>query len=134
MIRRPPRSTLFPYTTLFRAGPGYRRPSPARAVVLPPAQDRAAVGSSSPDPRKARASMSVEILHSPFSISQSRMENEKWRMENGECELKHDFLTVHRGCRRQSVGWTSVHTACGTVGPAVVHYPARGCATLQTIL
>ena len=23
MIRRPPRSTLFPYTTLFRSGPGY---------------------------------------------------------------------------------------------------------------
>src|SRR6267143_3008430 len=27
MIRRPPRSTLFPYTTLFRSPPG--RPSPA---------------------------------------------------------------------------------------------------------
>src|SRR2546429_2088940 len=24
MIRRPPRSTLFPYTTLFRSHPGYR--------------------------------------------------------------------------------------------------------------
>src|SRR5690348_17692408 len=24
MIRRPPRSTLFPYTTLFRPGPGHR--------------------------------------------------------------------------------------------------------------
>src|SRR2546430_8516762 len=24
MIRRPPRSTLFPYTTLFRSGPGVR--------------------------------------------------------------------------------------------------------------
>src|SRR5712664_4338783 len=26
MIRRPPRSTLFPYTTLFRAHPGAREP------------------------------------------------------------------------------------------------------------
>src|SRR5687768_18100593 len=25
MIRRPPRSTLFPYTTLFRSQPGHRR-------------------------------------------------------------------------------------------------------------
>src|SRR5258706_3986446 len=25
MIRRPPRSTLFPYTTLFRSGPHHRR-------------------------------------------------------------------------------------------------------------
>src|SRR5690349_22251577 len=30
MIRRPPRSTLFPYTTLFRSGAGDRRP-PGRA-------------------------------------------------------------------------------------------------------
>src|SRR3712207_8514697 len=30
MIRRPPRSTLFPYTTLFRSGAGARRPHPGR--------------------------------------------------------------------------------------------------------
>src|SRR5690349_23291013 len=31
MIRRPPRSTLFPYTTLFRShGRGFRGPDPAR--------------------------------------------------------------------------------------------------------
>src|SRR6267143_741068 len=29
MIRRPPRSTLFPYTTLFRSRPGTRRTPPA---------------------------------------------------------------------------------------------------------
>src|SRR2546426_5643021 len=32
MIRRPPRSTLFPYTTLFRSdGPGEQRPRAAQA-------------------------------------------------------------------------------------------------------
>src|SRR2546422_2716668 len=41
MIRRPPRSTLFPYTTLFRShGPRQQRPLPergrARAVEQPP--------------------------------------------------------------------------------------------------
>src|SRR5215210_6449126 len=30
MIRRPPRSTLFPYTTLFRPGPAGPPPAPAR--------------------------------------------------------------------------------------------------------
>src|SRR2546428_10233160 len=44
MIRRPPRSTLFPYTTLFRSHalrhfrhrePGFLRASPSRSVVLP---------------------------------------------------------------------------------------------------
>src|SRR5688572_31301886 len=30
MIRRPPRSTLFPYTTLFRSNKGYDGPFPGR--------------------------------------------------------------------------------------------------------
>src|SRR5260370_9104972 len=33
MIRRPPRSTLFPYTTLFRSQKAYRRP---RQLLQPP--------------------------------------------------------------------------------------------------
>src|SRR6266571_2172463 len=37
MLRRPPRSTLFPYTTLFRSGPArLRPPAGARARVPPP--------------------------------------------------------------------------------------------------
>src|SRR3712207_8233377 len=35
MIRRPPRSTLFPYTTLFRSLPGRRRPPPHRTQPSP---------------------------------------------------------------------------------------------------
>src|SRR2546421_8778811 len=35
MIRRPPRSTLFPYTTLFRSGRG-ARPRPSRTPTPPP--------------------------------------------------------------------------------------------------
>src|SRR5438270_13093717 len=35
MIRRPPRSTLFPYTTLFRSPPARWRPSPARLWLEP---------------------------------------------------------------------------------------------------
>src|SRR2546427_6878097 len=34
MIRRPPRSTLFPYTTLFRSGSN-RRPQPWQGCALP---------------------------------------------------------------------------------------------------
>src|SRR2546428_9563651 len=39
MIRRPPRSTLFPYTTLFRSRPGPAR-DPARAVHARGHRDR----------------------------------------------------------------------------------------------
>src|SRR5260370_19127010 len=34
MIRRPPRSTLFPYTTLFRSDPGLHRLGPMDGIVL----------------------------------------------------------------------------------------------------
>src|SRR5260221_7869267 len=45
MIRRPPRSTLFPYTTLFRsarttASPSTRSPSVTRARIFPPSTTR----------------------------------------------------------------------------------------------
>src|SRR3712207_8722866 len=35
MIRRPPRSTLFPYTTLFRSAPARRSPCPDRSGNTP---------------------------------------------------------------------------------------------------
>src|SRR5712664_497829 len=48
MIRRPPRSTLFPYTTLFRAGGGLRGPdlAPLRHRP-PPTRDAGAQGALS---------------------------------------------------------------------------------------
>src|SRR3712207_8467987 len=33
MIRRPPRSTLFPYTTLFRSQPGFMRTAAGSALI-----------------------------------------------------------------------------------------------------
>src|SRR5256884_7631658 len=41
MIRRPPRSTLFPYTTLFRSPVAFARVPAARAVAVPVAVARA---------------------------------------------------------------------------------------------
>src|SRR3712207_7156612 len=39
MIRRPPRSTLFPYTTLFRSGPGTEGTCARHAGLRPPGTD-----------------------------------------------------------------------------------------------
>src|SRR5438093_12806586 len=36
MLRRPPTSTLFPYTTLFRSRPGRARPRPGLSPPSPP--------------------------------------------------------------------------------------------------
>src|SRR2546422_8560381 len=61
MIRRPPRSTLFPYTTLFRSCPGRRA---LESSCLPCAVAPAHLGSrerrdESPPPRESRASRST---------------------------------------------------------------------------
>src|SRR2546421_8579953 len=47
MIRRPPRSTLFPYTTLFRSRGRARRAACRRGAISCPRRNRSA-GSSSP--------------------------------------------------------------------------------------
>src|SRR3712207_7329274 len=52
MIRRPPRSTLFPYTTLFRSRRrGDRQPSERSAEGLPHADGRGAAGGARFEPR-----------------------------------------------------------------------------------
>src|SRR2546425_8698317 len=60
MIRRPPRSTLFPYTTLFRslarvARPAARSPAPDARRARVSARDGAAASRSAPPPRRPRA-------------------------------------------------------------------------------
>src|SRR3712207_8473050 len=48
MIRRPPRSTLFPYTTLFRSPPRSRRPARPRARRDRAARSRACPRAAAP--------------------------------------------------------------------------------------
>src|SRR5207244_11955823 len=66
MIRRPPRSTLFPYTTLFRSSPtAFVPPAPA----APPAPSWAATPPQTyvpaPDPARARSEEHTSELQSP---------------------------------------------------------------------
>src|SRR5207248_6304574 len=62
MIRRPPRSTLFPYTTLFRSGLTTRwRPSPRRGWRLAARQERSG---SSP----IRSEEHTSELQSPYDL------------------------------------------------------------------
>src|SRR2546422_7443688 len=54
MIRRPPRSTLFPYTTLFRSAPRPIRPQSAGR------RGRPVAGAARFDPRRARLGVRSE--------------------------------------------------------------------------
>src|SRR3712207_8016515 len=71
MIRRPPRSTLFPYTTLFRSGPrraaeGHRRPRGDRGRDPEQLRRRAAPG----DPGLRRAGAAEAALRSEEHTSE----------------------------------------------------------------
>src|SRR2546430_3880066 len=68
MIRRPPRSTLFPYTTLFRSRPGlrYRRD---RALGLELRDALAAERVLDPADRQDRKSTRLNSSHSQISYA-----------------------------------------------------------------
>src|SRR5690349_24024816 len=74
MIRRPPRSTLFPYTTLFRSDrdaqvPGRRQARPGRPAGVPPAAGAVAEGLVHPQPRPRRDRKSTRLNSSHVEIS-----------------------------------------------------------------
>src|SRR5215471_20796632 len=65
MIRRPPRSTLFPYTTLFRS----RSPSPGRSGACPDRGSR----DSRRDRKSTRLNSSyVEISYAVFCLKKKK--------------------------------------------------------------
>src|SRR5256885_3530566 len=70
MIRRPPRSTLFPYTTLFRSRHSRRRPEHLRAGSVPSQQ--------SPHPWRPRSEEHTSELQSPCNlVCRLLLENKK---------------------------------------------------------
>src|SRR3712207_8943416 len=68
MIRRPPRSTLFPYTTLFRSVPhrpegGSPAVPPLAEPALVPPQRLEAAGTACPDHRRLPAILDLRRVH-----------------------------------------------------------------------
>ena len=59
MIRRPPRSTLFPYTTLFRSQPSLHTPAPSRYT-------QTHTHTHTPLPEQAHADVRVTRPHTPL--------------------------------------------------------------------
>src|SRR3712207_8626409 len=67
MIRRPPRSTLFPYTTLFRSNLrlGPRRPGDNRASRPDPLNDGGHLEGTGMDYQEALAALEESVARSP---------------------------------------------------------------------
>src|SRR6202046_2107077 len=77
MIRRPPRSTLFPYTTLFRSPRGLLRALP---------EDRRPL--ARPTPRRGRDRKSTRLNSSHVSISYAVFCLKKKNLFSSECDTK----------------------------------------------
>src|SRR5688572_30933221 len=101
MIRRPPRSTLFPYTTLFRSGTGRR----ARAI-RPRAGVRTSLAGLAPPWAKVRDMSARSEEHTSELQSQSNLvcrllleKKKKKQIKNTrrekKCKTKTDILCKH---------------------------------------
>src|SRR2546426_7416663 len=93
MIRRPPRSTLFPYTTLFRSAPRRR---PAREI---PADTRTAQPGPAPGAARRRRWRSEEHtseLQSPCNlVCRLLLEKKKKKKSRGAPDLYAVCCSVH---------------------------------------
>src|SRR5438105_5729512 len=85
MIRRPPRSTLFPYTTLFRSGVSCRPPpGPRRGPAQEPGQERdrgmriLVTGGAGLDRKSTRLNSSHEwISYAVFCLKKKKKKKKK---------------------------------------------------------
>src|SRR5256885_7321331 len=68
MIRRPPRSTLFPYTTLFRSSDSSRRPHSHHRRLLRRGDDRAALSQGAQPRERGRSEEHTSELQSPCNL------------------------------------------------------------------
>src|SRR3712207_7522650 len=93
MIRRPPRSTLFPYTTLFRSlagvahrGGAVRRPAPAHegrdGPLLLPDQGEELHPARIPLPHRDRKSTRLNSSHANISYAVFCLKKKKKSMSN----------------------------------------------------
>src|SRR5688572_32604559 len=100
MIRRPPRSTLFPYTTLFRSniGLGEKFPTLAFAAETTWRLTSVMTGDASADRKSTRLNSS----HSQISYAVFCLKKKKTAETNASCQILHtltpfqDFLRSQR--------------------------------------
>src|SRR3712207_8355445 len=77
MIRRPPRSTLFPYTTLFRSDQERRRVAAAPDADAGSRQQRGAGGPVDPDRRRRSEEHTSELQSRQYLVCRLLLEKKK---------------------------------------------------------
>src|SRR5689334_23975315 len=100
MIRRPPRSTLFPYTTLFRSS-GSPRAQATRAYAIAVGARRGRRGGGAPR-REDRKSTRLNFSHSSISYAVFCLKKKKTQQTTKNYKQHPDPTSLH-SC--------SIHTA-----------------------
>src|SRR2546430_6272882 len=76
MIRRPPRSTLFPYTTLFRSAPATERDRGHGQLCLRPRRQPAVLGRGRADRKSTRLNSShSQISYAVFCLKKKKTDS-----------------------------------------------------------
>src|SRR3712207_8989091 len=101
MIRRPPRSTLFPYTTLFRSHPGHRGHRAAGGSgddPDPPLRITCCSGSAPPRRRKTRRRKAPPCATSPSRSEEhtSELQSRQYLVCRLLLEKKKSYQKLHR--------------------------------------
>src|SRR3712207_8483632 len=97
MIRRPPRSTLFPYTTLFRSGPR-RRASGGRGSAAADGEGGAQRGSSI-SLRNSLTSASTALASEPISnrrTPKSSQDRKSTRLNSTHANISYAVLCLQK--------------------------------------
>src|SRR5256885_10189764 len=91
MIRRPPRSTLFPYTTLFRSGGSNRLPltyvdNCAEAIILAGKNNQNVPRPTRPDRKSTRLNSShLVISYAVFCLKKKKNNKSSHRYTMSQC-------------------------------------------------
>src|SRR2546430_11493522 len=92
MIRRPPRSTLFPYTTLFRSSAQTPTPAPWRSAITRVSARRCSISSATArPPTKTRSEEHTSELQSQSNlVCRLLLEKKKKRYCHNDNTLQND--------------------------------------------
>src|SRR3712207_8375417 len=101
MIRRPPRSTLFPYTTLFRSRRGRL---PRRAVEVEAVEDRAALAV-----RQRRQVAAVEVEDVEDEVRHRVRDRKSTRLNSSHANISYAVFCLKKK-KRTKTSILSLHT------------------------
>src|SRR2546430_5131856 len=88
MIRRPPRSTLFPYTTLFRSGADTARAGPLPVRARAPGTETLAAALGAGDDRQRRSEEHTSELQSQSNLVCRLLLEKKKKVKNSTIQAR----------------------------------------------